>query len=506
MAAIHFDLPENITAKKLIANLGKQFETHLVSQQYLLKTYYDSFDWRLYKQDIICEFNRSKQSSSLRLTNRKNNELIASTILFDVPSFSKQFNPGKVRQVLEPVLGVRALQAICTLECEAYHLDIIDKDEKTLLRVVIEEFNLLNNRLTLYPVKGNGKIAKQVANSLFNDLGLQAESTPVLVQALSLQGRKPKDYSPKLNVSLSPEMPAETAAKTIFGSLLRTIKQNEQGVIADTDSEFLHEFRIAIRKTRVGLNQLKNALPQDKATHYKAFFAWLGQATNESRDLDVYLLNFEDYKKKLPASLRQDINPLQVFLAAKKQKAHRSLVRKLRSKKYLNGLAQWEEFLAAAPPNKPTELDSDLPIKQLADVRIRKTYKQILKQGKAIGQDSPSEALHELRKNCKKLRYLLEFFQSLYSGKQIDKLIKNLKKLQAVLGDYQDYAVQQKHLQAFSEEMQAPTTPSKTFLAMDTLIQYFDNQKQKARNRFAAQFEAFKKPRHDAAFRKLFET
>ncbi len=506
MRALHFELPANLTAKKLITALNNSFETQLASRQYQLKTYYDSFDWRLFKEDIICEFNRSQQTSSLRLINRKSGEMIASTILFDMPSFSKQFNPGKVRQTLEPVLGVRALLSVCTLECEAYHLDIVDNDEKALLKVMIEEFDLLNRRLTLYPLKGNGKTAKQVANSLTNDLGLkEVESAPLLIQALALQGRKPKDYSSKLSVDLTPEMSALTAGKVIFSSLLRTIKQNEQGVIADTDSEFLHEYRVAIRKTRVGLSQMKKALPQNKANHYKTFFAWLGQATNEDRDMDVYLLNFDGYKKKLPISFRQHLNPLQQFLTAKKQKAHKQLVRKLRSKKYLTGLTQWEEFLSATSHNAATLPAADLTIKALADLRIRKTCKQILKQGDSIHKDSPPEALHELRKNCKKLRYLLEFFRSLYSGRQIDKLAKSLKKLQDVLGDYQDYAVQQKHLQEFKEEMQVANIADKTSLAMDRLIQHFESQQLKARSHFDTRFEAFKKSSHNVIHRKLFD-
>jgi hypothetical protein len=214
---------------------------------------------------------------------------------------------------------MRALMAVCTLECEANYLDIIDDDEKIVLRLLIEEFELLRNRLTLFPVKGNNKFSKQIADILIHDFGLTIDSKPVLLQALSLQGRLPKDYSTKLDLPSNPKIPADTATKVIFGSLLKIIKQNEQGVIADTDSEFLHDFRIAVRKTRVGLSQMKYILPQDVIKRYKEFYSWLGKITNECRDLDVYLLDFDDYKKKLPASIRQNINPLQLFLVAKKQ-------------------------------------------------------------------------------------------------------------------------------------------------------------------------------------------
>jgi CHAD domain-containing protein len=503
MKATHYELPATITAEKLITTLSEKIEIDHFSKQYFLKTYYDSFDWRLYEQGLSCEFNRSKQTSSLQLTNRKNGELVASTILFDVPSFSKQFNPGKVRQTLEPILDMRALMAVCTLECEAYHLNIVNEDGKIVLRLLLEEFELLNNRLTLIPVKGYDKVAEHIAE-MVTELGLTAVDKPVLLEALRLQGRHPKDYSSKLDIHLTPEMRADVASKYIFSYLLRTIKVNEQGIVADTDSEFLHDFRVAVRRTRVGLSQMKNVLPEDVLARYKEFFSWLGQITGETRDLDVYLLNFEQYKKKLPAVIRQSINPLQHFLAAKKLKSHKQLARKLRSSKYLKMLAEWEEYLSSTPSQNSTEADATLTIKELADKKIWKTYKQAIKEGEAIDRHSPPEALHKLRKTCKKLRYLMEFFQNLYPERRIDKLIKRLKLLQDVLGDYQDYAVHQGRLKQFSEEMQSINTPNKTFLAMGVLIQDFEIRKGKARDHFTAQFEGFKKPGNQDSFRNLF--
>ena len=153
-------------------------------------------------------------------------------------------------------------------------------------------------------------------------------------------------------------------------------------------------------------------------------------------------------------------------MTVKKQKSQKQLARKLRSSKYLTMLAEWEEYLSSSAPSTPTEADATSTIKELADKRIWKTYKRALKEGDAIDLQSPPEALHTLRKTCKKLRYLMEFFQNLYPEHRIDKLIKRLKQLQEVLGDFQDYAVQQERIQQFSEEMQAINTPSKTFLAM----------------------------------------
>jgi hypothetical protein len=47
-----FDFPASLTTEKFISSLSDKASIELVSRQYFLKTYYDSFDWRLYKKDI----------------------------------------------------------------------------------------------------------------------------------------------------------------------------------------------------------------------------------------------------------------------------------------------------------------------------------------------------------------------------------------------------------------------------------------------------------------------
>ena len=501
--SLQFDFPASLTAEKFIAKLGNKACTQLVSRQYSLKTYYDSFDWRLYTNGITCEFNRSKAASTLVLRNLENDLIIASTEIKEVPAFSQQFQSEEIRSVLDPLLEMRALLPVCTLDYEVYYLNIINNDEKTVLRLVFEEHDLFNNRVTLQPIKGYDKAAEHVIEILTTKLGLTPTNKPLLLTALKLQGRKPNDYSSKLNINLDPDMRADIAAKYIYSHLLKAIKDNEQGTIADTDSEFLHDFRVAVRRTRAGLSQLKGVLPDKISAYYAEFFSWLGQITGPTRDLDVYLLNFAHYKSSLPASIRDDLNPLHEFLLAKQQKAQKELAKKLRSAKYLSTIYEWEQYLKAQAPLKSVEPNAKLTIKQLADRRLWKNYKRVLQEGDAITEQSPSEALHELRKSCKKLRYLMEFFQSLYPENQIKHFIKNLKGLQEVLGNFQDYAVQENTLKLFGEEMLNNNVHANTLLAMGVLIQNLDILRDNARKDFSAKFATFKHEENQSAFKSL---
>ncbi|MDO9270640.1 MAG: CHAD domain-containing protein [Methylobacter sp.] len=502
--SLQFEFPTNLTAESFIGKLSHEAAIQPALRQSSCKTYYDSFDWRLYSNNITCEINQTKSASSLTLRSIKNGLVIAESELKKVPLFSKEFEPGIVRDILAPLLEMRALLPVCTLDYEIYHLNIINKDEKTILRLIIEEYSQFNNRVFLQPVKGYGKAAEHMVEILTATLGLTATDKSVLLTALQSQGRKPKDYSSKLNINLDPDMRADIAGKYIYSHLLKAIKVNEQGTIANTDSEFLHDFRVAVRRTRAGLSQIKGILPANSSAYYADFFSWLGQITGPTRDLDVYLLNFESYKSSLPASIREDINPLYDFLLAKQKKAQKELAKKLQSTKYLSTLAEWEQYLKEPSYKKPLEQNAKLTIKELADRRIWKVFTRVLEEGGAITDLSPSDALHDLRKSCKKLRYLMEFFQSLYPENQIKCLIKNLKGLQEVLGDFQDYAVQEDNLKLFSEEMMALNTHANTFLAMGVLVQDLDAHRCRARRDFASKFEDFKQKENRSAFKLLF--
>jgi CHAD domain-containing protein len=119
-------------------------------------------------------------------------------------------------------------------------------------------------------------------------------------------------------------------------------------------------------------------------------------------------------------------------------------------------------------------------------------YQRVLSEGRAIRDDSPAEHLHELRKSCKKLRYLLEFFESLYPKDCVKQLIKQLKELLDMLGRFQDQAVQAAHLRETAVEMnQEGTGDIDTLLAMGALIGQLLSNQQQARDQFAEVFAHF---------------
>ena len=284
------------------------------------------------------------------------------------------------------------------------------------------------------------------------------------------------------------------------------MRHNEPGLRENIDTEFVHDYRVAVRRTRSILGQLKRIFPPEPLAHFRAEFKWLGAITSPVRDLDVYLLRMDEYRAHLPESARDDLTPLGVFLEKKQREAHAAMVAAMDSPRYQTLMQEWRAFLEAPLPEEPPTPDAGRPLREVVSERIWKTYRRTLREGRAIGPETPAEALHEMRITCKKLRYLLEIFRSLYPETVMRRLISALKNLQNVLGDHQDFAVQQEALQDFARQMAAEgVAPVETLTAMGRLEAYLAERQLQARAAFAESFARFASKKNRKRFEMLFK-
>ena len=82
---------------------------------------------------------------------------------------------------------------------------------------------------------------------------------------------------------------------TVFARLLEVIAENLPGTLEDVDTEFLHDLRVAVRRTRSLQRQFKTVYPE-RLQHFRDEFKRIQQVTGDLRDLDVYLLDFDDLR------------------------------------------------------------------------------------------------------------------------------------------------------------------------------------------------------------------
>lgn len=305
--------------------------------------------------------------------------------------------------------------------------------------------------------------------------------------------------------SFAPKERADTATRQLLRAQFASLKATEPGVKAALDPEALHDFRVAVRRTRSALGQIKAVFPAHTTRRYADAFAELGRITSEPRDLDVALLDFEQLQAELPENLRADLDPLRELLQTRAAAAHARLNAYLDSRTYRDLARTWEKFLNLPPPRRTLATNAPLPIRSLADQRLHKLYRRILREGAAITPDSPPEQLHALRKTAKKLRYLLEFFRALYPADKLDRLVKSLKRLQEYLGDYQDVHTQIEQLRGFAEDLRETGAPTASLLALGALLDRRYGRERALRAGFAAEFAAFAKDSRKRSVRRLFK-
>jgi CHAD domain-containing protein len=478
--------------------------------------YYDSFDWRLFCAGETLEWQRWNGEGRLRLLPFSADQALLELPWEErAPRFPSRLPQGAMRERLADRLGLRALLPIAEIAVRRYCLKWLDSEEKTHVRVYIDELELerpgstagltLARWLRIEPLRGYEKTGETLVRHLEASFAFPPDKDTALGKALVALGRTPGDYSSKLSIALEPTLPAHTALRRILISLLVTMEANEEGVIEDWDTEFLHDFRVAVRRTRSALGQLKRVFPAAVLDPFRAEFGWLGTITGPTRDLHVYLLKYEDYRGRLPEELRADLEPLRDFLARHLVLEHNALAEALRSERYGRLKTQWRLFLTTAAPESPDAVDAALPVAEVAARRTWRMYKRVLREGGAITPDSPAPELHELRKSCKKLRYLMEFFQSLYPPQEIRGLIKELKKLQDNLGDFQDLDVQIQTLKGFTAQMQREAeVGTDTLLAMGALLKDLQEGKVQIRSEFQERFARFAARANQERFRALF--
>lgn len=471
-------------------------------------TFLDTFDWRLFRTSLLLY----QAGSDLILCDRFTGDVFYRQ-LFETPvQFVWDLPAGDLKSKLEPIIEMRALLPFSGAHFRSAQYRLLNEDEKTVVRLRYEavaptpEGNGASaaEQLYLKPVRGYDKQAKKARQHL-EKIGFEARQQNLFSQVLSHGERTPGDYSAKLDLPLEPQMRADEATKIIMRFLLWVMKQNEAGVKQDIDTEFLHDFRVAIRRTRSALSQIKGVFPEAVTTRFKQEFSTIGKLTNNLRDLDVYLLAEDDYKAMLPDLLCDDIAPLFDYLRQKRAAALEKTVKGLNSKPYADTLRVWEQFLNEPVTDAPTGPNGDRPVIDLACERIGKKYRRIIKQGKRLLRNAQDEQLHDLRIECKKLRYLLEFFANLFPPKKINRLIKQLKKLQTNLGDFNDFSVQEIYLLTLADELPLTDVGSKkTLVAIGSLVDALHQERLRVKAEFAQTFINFATPVNQKRFKALF--
>ncbi len=260
-------------------------------------------------------------------------------------------------------------------------------------------------------------------------------------RGFALLNGTPPPWTKASALALDAEMSVEDGMVSILSACFDHFLSNQAAAADGRDPEGVHQFRVALRRLRSALTTFKAVLPAAQLTHLQQEARWSIQSLNPARDWDVFL------DEMLPpvAGTVADVRFAALKEGAKTARAagYEKARTMLRSAQYTRLVLEFALWLAERGWRREATAEASArlaaPIAGYAGILLDKRHKTARKRGKGFDAQSPEER-HRLRIALKKLRYVAEFFRSLYPGDATAIYLDRLKSLQDTLGHLNDVA------------------------------------------------------------------
>lgn len=255
---------------------------------------------------------------------------------------------------------------------------------------------------------------------------------------------------------------------------LEMIRALQPGVVQGTDPEFLHQFRIHLRRTRAVIDAIVTITGDDRLRKTLKPLKLMARQTSLLRDLDVFLA-YLDTRAGNNARLRRSLQASGALASFRhwREREHRALAKALDRTNWHTSLQQWASAIAGKPLARALAGTTPDAIHQTVDHRGQRC----LELFRELSDTSPDEDFHEVRKALKRLRYLAELDRPGYRV-----LLSELKIQQERFGEFQDRHQQQQLLGALAENRMDRRLPP----VLAELAEQIDQEKMAARKAILA--------------------
>ncbi|WP_407168867.1 CHAD domain-containing protein [Bradyrhizobium sp. ORS 111] len=240
------------------------------------------------------------------------------------------------------------------------------------------------------------------------------------------------------HIVLEPELTSGEAFRVIARSAFRHFSSNADAV-RDGEPEGIHQMRVGLRRLRTAISLFSKILTGPSTEEAKAQLKWLANELAPARELDVFIKE-EIEPASHDALLRRGGKVIRQEFSRNRDRAFaraRTAVNSARYRGLLIDILQWIEArqtIAAA--------DDGGPIDKFATALLRRRIRKLRKGGTRLDEMSAAER-HKVRIRAKKIRYAIDFFESLFSSKreqrQLARQSKHLKRIQDALGSLNDF-------------------------------------------------------------------
>ncbi len=480
----------------------------------LVDRYYDTRQWhiatagwafrlrttgdqsKLVLKSLTDQSSMSERRSPVRIRDEIEQYLLSTPALAELPS-------GPVTRALESILGDAQIRELFQVVNSRTTYEVCAAGSGSLIQLAMDEVQILPHRrfkqgealrfreLELEVIQGRASALETLVAKLPRNAAVVPARLSKFergLQAAGLTFVEPREAGEPISRQVS----AVHLAYRHLGDQLRVIQREEPKAWEGLHPEGVHRMRVGTRRMRAALKAFKDILSPRAVAAFQRDFKWLGKVLGQVRDLDVYRGNLDRYGAEVAAADIDALDRYRAFLDDDWQKARRRLRGVLSSRRYKRLLERMERFVAQGPSRSALKRSGFATVAEAAPLYVTARLTRVTKIGRSITRNSSPEALHSLRIQVKRLRYLLEFLAPAYGGR-LGKGITAAKRLQDLLGEYQDACVASERLRAYSEKAPARGDTRDLLITLGQLIHSQRCHAARVREAFPVEWRRFRK-------------
>ncbi|MGH9190889.1 MAG: CHAD domain-containing protein, partial [Acidimicrobiales bacterium] len=327
---VSYTLPDGVDPPSLLAYLDKRFPVIAEPGASRSYTVLDSADRRLRAAGVDLDLETGRSGPRLVLREPGGRAPLVADVrrprrsrylLRDLPA-------GPLRERLAPIVEMRALLPLASVQVGAQLVRVLDAEDKTVARVSLASPMALvgsgeagavplTPRVDVSGVLGYPKPLGRVTAAVRRGPkgGLIDARISLADEAIAAMGGDPEGIRTKVRVDLRLDQRTDRAAVAVLCDLAGMVEANLPGTLADLDTEFLHDLRVAVRRSRSVLRELKGAFPPEPLAAQRDALRWIQAVTGPTRDLDVQLLDWDHLVSGIPSEGHAALAPVRALLA-----------------------------------------------------------------------------------------------------------------------------------------------------------------------------------------------
>jgi CHAD domain-containing protein len=219
----------------------------------------------------------------------------------------------------------------------------------------------------------------------------------------------------------------------------------------DEDVEYVHELRVATRRTMAALRLYADMLPRRRTARMETLLKQIRRAADDARDYDVLAQRLSDghsdaearrFLEKVRSRRRKAQRPIQaVYRRLKKEDCFDRRVKKL--------------LCGVRPRGKTKAEPKDPRFGEWARIHLRRIVKKFFKAAPTDDTDDPT--LHRFRIRSKELRYEMELLAGAFPAEFVEELYPVVETLQQQLGEINDRATAQARVHQWIDTADDPS-------------------------------------------------